>query len=168
MNMIQVGKFIATLRKEHDFTQEQLGEKLGVTNKTISRWETGIYLPPADALLGMSELFGISINEILTGKRLTDSEYRVAAEENLVQSIRNSSFSLKERIEYYKQKWLKEHIAAMLFVGFCILCVLVIGLLIKKPILVSIVPLLAALAHAWRHNTMMIYVEARVYEDTCN
>ena len=78
MNMIQVGKFIATLRKEHDFTQEQLGEELGVTNKTISRWETGVYLPPVDTLLKMSEIFGVSINEMLSGKRLTDSEYRKA------------------------------------------------------------------------------------------
>ena len=82
MNMIQVGKFIATLRKEHDFTQEQLGEELGVTNKTISRWETGVYLPPVDTLLKMSEIFGVSNNEMLSGKRLTDSEYRKAAEQN--------------------------------------------------------------------------------------
>ena len=47
MDMISIGKFIAALRKEKGLTQEQLGEKLGVTNKTVSRWETGTYLPPA-------------------------------------------------------------------------------------------------------------------------
>ena len=50
MNLVQIGKFISGLRKEQGLTQEQLGEKIGVTNKTISRWETGTYLPPADAL----------------------------------------------------------------------------------------------------------------------
>ncbi len=164
MNMIQVGKFIATLRKEHDFTQEQLGEELGVTNKTISRWETGVYLPPVDTLLKMSEIFGVSINEMLSGKRLTDSEYRKAAEENLVQVVKVSGFSLKERIEYFKQKWLKEHVAVMIIIGFCILSILIYGLLTKKLILVGITPLLVALAHGWRYNTMMIYVEAHVYE----
>lgn len=164
MNMTQVGKFIADLRKEHKLTQEQLGEKLGVTNKTISRWETGTYLPPADSLLRMSELFEVSINEILSGKLLTDSEYKKAAEENLVQALRVSGFSLKERIDYYKHKWLKDHVFILIIIGFCILSLFVFGLLIKKPILVSVTPLLVALAHVWRYNTMMVYVESHVYD----
>ncbi len=51
MDLVQIGKFIAELRKEQKLTQEQFGEKIGVTNKTVSRWENGNYLPPADALL---------------------------------------------------------------------------------------------------------------------
>jgi len=51
MDLIGIGKFIAELRKEQKLTQEQLGEKIGVTNKTISRWENGNYLPPADVRL---------------------------------------------------------------------------------------------------------------------
>ena len=164
MNMIQVGKFIADLRREHKLTQEQLGEKLGVTNKTISRWETGTYLPPADSLLRMSELFEVSINEILSGKLLTDSEYKRAAEENFVQAVRVSSFSLKERIDYYKHKWLKDRVLIVVTIGFCVLSIFIFGLLLKKPILVSGTPLLIALAHAWRYNTMMIYVEDHVYD----
>lgn len=46
MDMTQIGKFIAVLRKERGLTQWQLGDKIGVTNKTVSRWETGVYLPP--------------------------------------------------------------------------------------------------------------------------
>ena len=83
MDQKKIGQFLQTLRKEKELTQEQLGEKLGVTNKTVSRWETGTYLPPAEALLAMSELFSVSINEILSGKRLSEEEYRAAAEENL-------------------------------------------------------------------------------------
>ena len=70
MDLVQIGKFIAQLRKEHGFSQEKLGEMLGVTNKTISRWETGTYLPSAEMLLSMSKLFDVSINELLSGKRL--------------------------------------------------------------------------------------------------
>ncbi len=73
MDLIKIGNFIAELRKKQKLTQEQLGEKLGVTNKTVSRWETGTYLPPAEALLAMSELFGVSINELLSGKRLSEA-----------------------------------------------------------------------------------------------
>ena len=115
MDLIQTGKFIAELRKEKGLTQEQFGEKVGVTNKTVSRWETGTYLPPADVLLNMSELFGVSINELLSGKRLTEDEYKQAAENNLQQTLKASSFSLKDKIEFYKKKWLKEHIAIMIF-----------------------------------------------------
>ena len=71
MDLVKIGKFIAELRKEYKLTQEQLGEKIGVTNKTVSRWENGNYLPPVDILLAISQLFNVSINEILCGKRLS-------------------------------------------------------------------------------------------------
>ena len=50
MDQIKIGRFIAALRKESGLTQEQLGEKLGVTNKTISRWENGNYMPDVEML----------------------------------------------------------------------------------------------------------------------
>ena len=117
MDLIKIGNFIAELRKKQKLTQEQLGEKLGVTNKTVSRWETGTYLPPAEALLAMSELFGVSINELLSGKSLSEAEYRQAAEENLKQTVKTSSFTLKDRIDFYKNKWLKEHRVIMILIG---------------------------------------------------
>lgn len=168
MDQIQIGKFLAKLRKEQGLTQEQLGEKIGVTNKTVSRWETGVYLPPADAMLALGELFNVSVNEILSGKRLTDAEYKKAAEENLTQAIKVSIFSSKDKIEFFKKKWLKEHIAIMLFIGICIMVVLVVGIIIKNIILVSITPMLILVAHAWRNNTMMAYVEHHVYDGTGN
>ncbi|MCM1314299.1 MAG: helix-turn-helix domain-containing protein [Muribaculaceae bacterium] len=63
MDLISIGKFISELRKQQGLTQEQLGEIIGVTNKTVSRWKNGVYLPPADALIIISEKFGVSINE---------------------------------------------------------------------------------------------------------
>lgn len=168
MDLIQIGKFIAKLRKEQGLTQEQLGEKIGVANKTVSRWETGVYLPPADAMLALGELFNVSVNEILSGKRLTDAEYKKAAEENLTQAIKVSIFSSKDKTEFFKKKWLKEHIAIMLFIGICIMAVLVVGIIIKNIILVSITPVLILVAHAWRNNTMMAYVEHHVYDGTGN
>ena len=164
MELTQIGKFIAELRKEHGFTQEQLGDKIGVTNKTISRWETGMYLPPADALLTISELFDVSINEILSGKKLSKDEYREAAEENLRQTIKASSFSLKEKIDYFKKKWLKEHIALMVLWGICIIGVFITGIILSKPLLVSGSVILLVLGHGWRNNTMMTYVEQNAFD----
>ena len=164
MELTQIGKFIAELRKEHGFTQEQLGDKIGVTNKTISRWETGTYLPPVDVLLTMSELFGVSINEILSGKRLSKEEYIEAAEENLKQAIKATSFSLKEKTEYFKKKWLKEHIAMMVLWGICIIGFFIAGIILSKPLLVSGAVMLLVLGHCWRNNTMMTYVEQNAFD----
>jgi transcriptional regulator with XRE-family HTH domain len=80
MDMQKIGSFLSQLRKEQSMTQEQLGEKLGVTNKTVSRWETGTYLPPVEMLQLLSELYGITINEILSGERLGEKEYREKAD----------------------------------------------------------------------------------------
>ena len=168
MDLIKIGKFIAELRKENGLTQEQLGDKIGVTNKTVSRWETGTYLPPADAMLAMGELFGVSVNEILSGSRLTDAEYRKAAEENLVQAVKAGSFSLRDKLEFFKKKWLKDHISIMAFIGICIIGVFIAGLLKKSVILVSITPVLIGVAHVWRYNAMMTYAERKVYDGAGN
>ena len=56
MDQIKVGKFIAMLRKEQGLTQEALGQKLGVTNKTVSRWETGNYMPDIELLVPLGEI----------------------------------------------------------------------------------------------------------------
>ena len=76
MDMLKMGSFLAELRKEHKLTQAELGEKIGVTNKTISRWETGNYMPPVEMLEALSDLYGLTINELLSGRRLTTEEYK--------------------------------------------------------------------------------------------
>lgn len=164
VDLTQIGKFIAELRKEQGLTQEQFGDKVGVTNKTVSRWETGKYMPPADILLAISGMFNVSINEILSGKRLTDEEYKQAAENNLTQTIKDSRFELKDKIEFYKKKWLKDHIAIMVFVGICIIGVFVAGAVLKNSFLGYIAILMLILAHGWRYNTMMAYVEKNAYD----
>ena len=166
MELTQIGKFIAELRKEQGFTQEQLGDKIGVTNKTISRWETGTYLPSAEMLLSMSKLFDVSINELLSGKRLTQDEYKAAAEENLKKTVKASSFTLKEKMEYYKKKWLKEHIAAICCRGIGITTAFVIGIILNIPLLVAAAMLLLLVGHVWRNNTMMAYVERNAFDGT--
>ncbi len=164
MDLIKTGKFIAELRKEKGLTQEQLGEKVGVTNKTVSRWETGTYLPPADMLVIMSEFFNVSINELLAGKRLSQEEYKQAAEENLQQVIKTSTFSLDDKIAFYKKKWLKEHTTILLLLGLCILAVFLTGLLLYKVVVIYVSFVLLLLVHIWRNNTMMTYVENNAFD----
>lgn len=165
MDVQKIGKFIAQFRKEQNLTQEQFGEKIGVTNKTVSRWETGVYLPPTDVLVLMSEMFSVSINEILSGGRLEKSEYQAAAEENLKGTLKSSVYTPKEKIQYFKGKWLKEHIAFMIMLGLIVLTVFVIGLLLKSGLVLSISVLLAAVFHGIRNNIMMSYIEKHIFDE---
>ena len=79
----KTGAFLKQLRKENNMTQEQLGERIGVTNKTVSRWKTGNYMPPVECLELLSDIYQISINEILAGERLADEKIKEIADENI-------------------------------------------------------------------------------------
>ena len=96
MDTVKTGAFLKELRKERGLTQEQLGEKVGVTNKTVSRWETGNYMPPVECLSILSDLYGVSINEIVSGKRLAAEELPDAAEDNLKNALELSEQSYKK------------------------------------------------------------------------
>ena len=164
MDMVKMGRFLSELRKNHNFTQAELGEKLGVTNKTISRWETGTYMPPVEMLEELSNMYGLSINEILSGKKLSDKEYKEMAESNIKDSLRTGAFSLKEKQEFFKKKWLKEHIAIMIFLGICIIAVFVVGAIQKNSLVGYLAFLMLILAHGWRNNAMMTYVEKNAFD----
>ncbi len=168
MDMVKIGGFLAELRKERNLTQAELGEKLGVTNKTISRWETGNYMPPVDMLVELSTMYGLTINELLSGKKLSTEEYKEMAESNIKEALKNSTFSLKEKQEFYKKKWLKEHIAIMVFIGICIVTVFVVGAIRRNSLLGYAAILMLVLAHGWRNNTMMAYVERNAFDGTGN
>ena len=89
MDTKQIGSFLKQLRTEHGMTQEQLGEKLGVRNKTVSRWETGNYMPPVECLSMLSDLYHISINEILAGKRVHGEGFTQIADQNLAATLQD-------------------------------------------------------------------------------
>lgn len=88
MDTKRIGAFLKELRKANGMTQEQLGEKLGVSNKTVSRWETGNYMPPVECLNILSDIYNISINEILAGERVSDKKFTEIAEKNIVSTLK--------------------------------------------------------------------------------
>ena len=171
MDQIKIGKFIAALRKEKCLTQEQLGDKLGVTNKTISRWENGNYMPDVEMLSLLSKEFGVSINELVSGERLATEDFKKAADSNLVTALDNSTFTLKEKIAFFKKKWLHEHIST---IALCI--VAWIGIIIwtalklrgsdAYQLLGTIGSMLAIIFYMVLRNRMMIYVEDHAYRAT--
>lgn len=87
MDSKKIGAFIAVNRKAKGFTQEQLGEKLGVSNKTISRWENGNYMPDLSLLEPLSRELGISLNELLAGEKIEKEKAIEYSEQNLISTI---------------------------------------------------------------------------------
>ena len=69
MDQIKIGRFIAECRKSADLTQMQLAEKLGITDKAISKWERGVSMPDSSIMLELCDILGISVNELLSGER---------------------------------------------------------------------------------------------------
>ena len=68
MNQIKIGRFIAECRKKANLTQIQLAEKLGITDKAISKWERGVAMPDTSIMLNLCDILGISVNELLNGE----------------------------------------------------------------------------------------------------
>lgn len=85
MDQEKIGKFIASCRKEKGFTQATLAEKLGITDRAVSKWETGKSLPDASIMMELCELLGTNVNELLTGERIAMDDYMKKAEESLLE-----------------------------------------------------------------------------------
>ncbi len=97
MNQERIGKFIATCRKEKKITQSGLAEKLGVTDRSVSNWETGKNMPDLSLFKPLCEILGITINELLSGERLDKEKYQEKFEENIVNTI---DYSTKKISKY--------------------------------------------------------------------
>lgn len=97
MDQIKTGAFIQQLRREKGLTQRELAEKLLVSDKTVSKWECGNGLPDVATMLPLCELLGISVNELLTGERVPDADYKKYAEENIMDLMQEKEES-KRRI----------------------------------------------------------------------
>lgn len=79
MNQIQIGRFIADCRKKSNMTQNKLAEKLGITDRAVSKWETGKSIPDPSIMLELCEILNISVNELLCGKKLDEKEEKKEA-----------------------------------------------------------------------------------------
>ena len=88
MDQIQIGKFIAEKRREQGITQMQLAEKLGITDRAVSKWETGRSLPDASLMLDLCNVLKITVNELLCGEELSMESYNEKAEQALVEMVK--------------------------------------------------------------------------------
>ncbi|MBP3256059.1 MAG: helix-turn-helix transcriptional regulator [Clostridia bacterium] len=117
MNQEKIGVFIANCRKEKKLTQEQLAEKLGVSSKSVSRWENGKTMPDYSLLKDLCEILGININELLSGERIKKEEIQIHTIENLDSILK----------EYYKMKKQKDFFKFFtILISMTLLCVLIV------------------------------------------
>lgn len=128
MDLIKIGKYIAGKRKSLGMTQKQLAEKLGMSDKSVSKWERGVCLPDVSVYKELCSILGISLNEFLAGEDIAQENMIQKSETNIIEVIRDN---------IDKQKCLKVMKCILLVISICAVCaVSVIGFTIyrlKKP-----------------------------------
>ena len=97
MNQEKIGKFIAECRRQRKMTQSELGEKLGVTEKSISNWENGRNMPDLSLFKPLCHELNISLNDLMSGEKVKEKEYRDKLEENIINTIDYSNKKIESR-----------------------------------------------------------------------
>ncbi|WP_242829682.1 helix-turn-helix domain-containing protein [Butyrivibrio sp. MB2005] len=123
MDLVKIGRYIAGKRKELGMTQKQLSEKLGMSDKSVSKWERGVCLPDVSVYSELCGVLGISINEFIAGEDLSQETIVQKSEENIMGVATDSK---------NKQKFLKRTICVLLIVS--ILALSIIGVIIYKAL----------------------------------
>lgn len=100
MDQIKIGKFIAEKRKEQGLTQLQLAEKLGITDRAVSKWETGKSLPDASVMLALCEILHITVNDLLNGEVVSMENYDKEMEKTLLAMVRQKEEADKRMLSF--------------------------------------------------------------------
>ncbi|MFR4582005.1 helix-turn-helix domain-containing protein [Clostridium cadaveris] len=88
MNQLSIGKFIAQKRKEHNMTQEQLAEKIGVSNKSVSKWETGKCMPDYSVVQELCKELEITVTELMDGEEIEENSVRIYDEKQIMDLLK--------------------------------------------------------------------------------
>ena len=97
MNQEKIGKFIASCRKQKNITQQELAEKLGVSDRTIGNWENGRNMPDLSLFKPLCKELDISLNDFLSGEVVSKGEYQERLEENIINTIEYTNKKIKDR-----------------------------------------------------------------------
>ncbi len=123
MDVVKIGTFIKAQRTELNMTQKDLAEKIGCTDKAISRWETGKGMPDSSFLVPLADSLGITVNELLTGEKIPEETFTQKSDDNLVEAVQKTETAIK------KGKTVK-----IFLIVAVIFCVFSISFLIKTVI----------------------------------
>lgn len=133
MDLKRIGKFIANCRKEKKITQEQLAEKLYITDRAVSKWERGLSLPDADKMLDLCNILDISVNELLIGEKINMKDYEKKTNELLVELAKQEELKNKRLIT---DMWV---LTITAFVFYVALIIISCNFLEEGPVLGTII-----------------------------
>ncbi|MDD6146365.1 MAG: helix-turn-helix transcriptional regulator [Oscillospiraceae bacterium] len=139
MDQIKIGRFIAETRKSHHLTQRQLADALAISDKTVSKWECGKGLPEISLMLPLCNALNITVNDLLSGEKVSEVDYQKKAEENMMNLV-------KENEENKKRMALSVVCGIITVIAVCSL--IVIAAYIAMPTIARIALILFALATA--------------------
>lgn len=111
MNQEKIGKFILECRKNKKLTQSELAEKIGVTDKSISNWENGRNMPDLSLFKPLCDILEISINDLISGEKVSKNEYQDKFEENIISTIDYTTKKINQ----------KNNLIGLLFIIFGVL-----------------------------------------------
>lgn len=117
MNQTDTGKFIARCRKEIGLTQARLAAKLNITDRAVSKWETGKSMPDPSIMLELCNILGVTVNELLSGEKIGASHYEEKASEDLIASTR------KEENSTHKNAVMSIIYTVVMVVGILVCCI---------------------------------------------
>ncbi len=139
MDQIQIGKFIAKMRKSTNLTQKQLADALSISDKTVSKWECGKGLPDVSLMLPLCNMLNITVNDLLSGEKVSQADYQKKAEGNMMDLM-------KENEENRKRMALSIITGVITIIAVCAL--IVIAAFIDLPTIVRIILIVGAVVVA--------------------
>ena len=157
MDIVKTGRFIAEVRKERGLTQRELADALCISDKTVSKWETGRGLPEVSLMLPLCGVLGINVNDLLTGERVTPSDYQKKAEENMMDLM-------QENAENRKRMALSVICGAITVVAVCALVVIASYLPMPAAARIALIVFAAAVAAAGIGAAAMLEGRAGHYD----
>lgn len=167
MNQEKIGRLIAELRKEKKLTQAELALKLGVSDKSVSKWENGKCLPDVSLYKDLCNILGISLNEFFAGEKIKEENFKEQADNNLYNALENSSFTLKDKIKYYSDKWDKDHLIELTIITIIIAGFIIFGF-IKDNGLQYIFMIVGVISGIIEKNVKQAYIDRNVYKQIDN
>lgn len=160
MNQIKIGKFIAQRRKEKNMTQAELAEKLNITDRAVSKWETGKGMPDSSIMLDLCGVLNISVNELLSGEMIEMKEYNNKSEELLLKMTQE------------KEKRDKEFLNMEMFIGILVSIILIfcvfVASFVNMPdwlriglIIIGLIPFIIGVGYAIKIEQVAGYYECQ-------
>lgn len=157
MDLIKIGKFISTKRKEKNLTQEELAEKLNITDRAVSKWERGLSLPDADKMLDLCNILDINVNELLIGEdNMKDEKKRT--DELLIELAKQEEIKNKKLMT---SMWVIIVTSVLFYVGIITLSCLTLE---EGPVLGTIISVSTVLVIISMFYSLKLEIDAGYYE----